>query len=224
MSALRGRSNIVHVLRAPVGGLFRHVARPDAAGKHARGHRVGIDRRHPHRRRARRRSTAPSLTPSSRARPAAACRCARQRLMAMTDGATRSVMRRIDAAQSRRRARPWRQRRRLCAPGASDERGAMRVYTPHGGSLLLRSRHAAAGKFYLAIERLLMQRGDVCYCSKAPIAPIFIATRSARRGGLVRVVHNGVTHSRIRAGRARGRRDRAGLPRRIAAGSRASMC
>ena len=33
--------NVLHVLRAPVGGLFRHVA-DLARGQAARGHRVGI--------------------------------------------------------------------------------------------------------------------------------------------------------------------------------------
>ena len=37
----RGSLNILHVLRAPVGGLFRHVV-DLARGQAARGHRVGV--------------------------------------------------------------------------------------------------------------------------------------------------------------------------------------
>ena len=45
---------IMHILRAPLGGLFRHVL-DIAGGQAARGHRVGLIVDFDHRRRARRR-------------------------------------------------------------------------------------------------------------------------------------------------------------------------
>jgi glycosyltransferase involved in cell wall biosynthesis len=68
---------------------------------------------------------------------------------------------------------------------------AIRAYTPDGGSLLL--NHASrSGKAYLALERMLMSRGDLYLFESAYSARIF-HDKIGRPGGLVRIVHNGVT-------------------------------
>src|SRR5665811_2104019 len=67
----------------------------------------------------------------------------------------------------------------------------LRAYTPDGGSLLL--NHASrSGKTYLALERMLMSRGDLYLFESAYSARIF-HDKIGRPGGLVRIVHNGVT-------------------------------
>ena len=70
---------------------------------------------------------------------------------------------------------------------------AVRAYTPHGGSLLF-GHDTLAGKFYLATERLLMLRGDLFLFESAYSADIFRQKIGSPRG-LVRVVHNGVSHA-----------------------------
>jgi len=74
---------------------------------------------------------------------------------------------------------------RLTAPA-----DAIRVYTPHGGSLHY-GWHTPAGLFYLAAERLLRSRGDLVLFESAYARDTFVAKIGAPR--LARVVHNGVT-------------------------------
>ncbi len=69
--------------------------------------------------------------------------------------------------------------------------GAVRAYTPHGGSLLF-SHDSLAGKFYLATEKLLMLRGDLFLFESAYSAEVF-RRKIGKPRGLVRVVHNGVS-------------------------------
>ena len=91
---------------------------------------------------------------------------------------------------------------------------AIRVYTPHGGSLHYRWS-SPAGFLYLALERVLMRRTDLFLFESAYGRDVFRA-KIGEPGALVRVVHNGVDRGRIRAGRADAGRDRSRLRRRIA--------
>jgi len=67
---------------------------------------------------------------------------------------------------------------------------AIRAYTPHGGSLLL-DHTTATGKAYLALERILMMRGDLYLFESEYSARVF-DDKIGQPTGLVRVVHNGV--------------------------------
>jgi glycosyltransferase involved in cell wall biosynthesis len=68
---------------------------------------------------------------------------------------------------------------------------ALRVYTPHGGSLLYH-HDTLAGKFYLTTERFLMRRGHLFLFESAFSAETF-KRKIGQPRGLVRIVHNGVT-------------------------------
>lgn len=180
--------NILHVFRTPVGGLFRHVM--DLARAHAeRGHRVGL--------------IADSTTGGERADAAFA---ALEPLLA--HGITRIPMsRQVGPAD-------WKPilhtMRRASAANADvlhghgakggayarlalGNRRAIRVYTPHGGSLWF-SKDTLKGKFYLAAERLFMKRSDLLLYESQ-----FSADASRVNIGvpdcLVRVVHNGVSRA-----------------------------
>jgi glycosyltransferase involved in cell wall biosynthesis len=67
---------------------------------------------------------------------------------------------------------------------------AIRVYTPHGGSLHY-DRTTLAGRIYLGVERLLIPRSDLIVFESAFSADVFRAKIGAP-SGLARVVHNGV--------------------------------
>jgi glycosyltransferase involved in cell wall biosynthesis len=180
--------NILHVFRAPVGGLFRHVL--DLTREQtARGHRVGL--------------IADSRTGGTRGDDAL-------RLLepSLTLGLTRIPMRRhanpgdlIVLAHVVRRAA---QAQADVVHGHGAKGGAyarlsfgakraVRAYTPHGGSLLL-GHDSLTGKFYLATERLLMLRGDLFLFESAYSADIFRKKIGSPRG-LVRIVHNGVSRA-----------------------------
>lgn len=178
--------NILHVFRAPVGGLFRHVL-DLAKAQIARGHRVGL--------------IADSNTGGARAEeifrdlaPQLALGLSRipmRRHAGISDiGALAHVMRRVTqtgadiihghGAKGGAYARlSFRSRR------------AVRAYTPHGGSLLF-GHETLAGKFYLATERLLMLRGDLFLFESAYSAAIF-RRKIGEPKGPVRIVHNGVS-------------------------------
>jgi len=180
--------NILHVFRAPVGGLFRHVL--DLTREQtARGHRVGV--------------IADSRTGGTRGDDAL-------RLLApsLKLGLTRIPMRRhanpgdfFALAHVVRRAAQT-QADVVHGHGAKGgayarlsfgTKRAVRAYTPHGGSLLF-GHDSIAGKFYLATERLLMLRGDLFLFESAYSADIFRAKIGSPRG-LVRIVHNGVSRA-----------------------------
>ena len=76
---------------------------------------------------------------------------------------------------------------------ALNRRGALRAYTPHGGSLLF-SSDTLAGRFYLGTERLLMPRGDLYLFESAYSADTF-RRKIGAPPGLTRVVHNGVAQA-----------------------------
>ena len=67
---------------------------------------------------------------------------------------------------------------------------AIRVYTPHGGSLVYRPGTIAGG-FYRTLERLLKWRTDLFLFESSYIAALFRA-EIGHPPGIVRVVHNGV--------------------------------
>jgi glycosyltransferase involved in cell wall biosynthesis len=73
---------------------------------------------------------------------------------------------------------------RLCAR-------ALRVYTPHGGSLHY-SRGSPVGLLYLTLEQMLMRRTELFLFESRYGRDAFTA-KIGPPGGLVRVVHNGVT-------------------------------
>lgn len=180
--------NILHVFRAPVGGLFRHVL--DLTREQtARGHRVGL--------------IADSRTGGTRGEDAL-------RLLepSLALGLTRVPMRRhanpsdlLVLAHVVRRAA---QTQADVVHGHGAKGGAyarlsfggkraVRAYTPHGGSLLF-GHDSFAGRFYLATERLLMLRGDLFLFESAYSADTFRKKIGTPRG-LVRVVHNGVSRA-----------------------------
>jgi glycosyltransferase involved in cell wall biosynthesis len=182
---------ILHVFRAPVGGLFRHVL-DLARGQIERGHEVGI--------------LCDSSTGGARAeqlldnlRPHLAL------------GVTRIPMRRnphpLDLAALVRVRRTAREVRpsvihghgskggayaRFAAPSGGRD-GTIRVYTPHGGSFHYppgSARHAP----YMAAERFLARRTDVFLFESDYIAGRFHAYVGETEG-VERVVHNGLSDS-----------------------------
>ena len=183
--------NILHVFRAPVGGLFRHVL--DLTREQtARGHRVGL--------------IADSRTGGTRGDDAL-------RLLepSLKLGLTRIPMRRhanpgdlFALAHVVRRAAQT-QADVVHGHGAKGgayarlsfgSKRAVRAYTPHGGSLLF-AHNTLAGRFYLATERLLMLRGDLFLFESAYSADIF-RSKIGNPRGLVRIVHNGVSQAEFK--------------------------
>src|SRR5438093_354148 len=185
--------NILHVLRAPVGGLFRHVT-DLARGQATRGHRVGL--------------VADSSTGGSQAEATLAAlakelahgvtRVPMSRHIGIGDVlAVRHVSRRAEAvaadvihghgAKGGAYAR--------LAPPSPASRGAkgrgIRVYTPHGGSLHYRWG-SPTGLFYLSAERALVRRTDLFLFESTYGRDVF-KTKIGEPAGLVRIVHNGVT-------------------------------
>ena len=77
----------------------------------------------------------------------------------------------------RRAARPRRQGRRLCAPGQRTR--AIRVYTPHGGSLHY-GRSSPVGFIYLTLEQVLMPRTEL-FLFESRYGRDTFTPRSARR-------------------------------------------
>jgi glycosyltransferase involved in cell wall biosynthesis len=178
--------NILHVLRAPVGGLFRHVL--DLSREQiARGHSVGL--------------IADLSTGGNRADDAL-----RQIEPSLALGLSRTPMPRdIGPGDAPALAHVM---RRIANSKADVVHGhgakggayarlafgqarALRVYTPHGGSLLYH-HDTLAGKFYLTTERFLMRRGHLFLFESAFSAETF-KRKIGQPRGLVRIVHNGVT-------------------------------
>lgn len=174
---------ILHVMRAPVGGLFRHVC-DLARGQSARGHLVGI--------------LADATTGGERA---AAVLADLGRELAL--GVTRVAMSR-DLGVSDWAA--FRATQRLVAEldidivhghgakGGAYARlagaGRVRVYTPHGGSLHY-ARSSPVGFAYLTLEQILARRTELFLFESAYGERVF-AEKVGKPAGLVRVVHNGV--------------------------------
>ena len=179
---------IIHVLRAPVGGLFRHVidlAREQAA----RGHEVGI--------------CADATTGDERA-----ARTLRELSANLLLGITRVPMSRQIGLSDFAVVRHIGIRARLCgadilhghgAKGGAYARlarsNAVRVYTPHGGSLHY-SPGTPIGIFYLGLERLLTRHTGAFLFESAYGLGVFKA-KIGTPGGIVRVVHNGVRNEEL---------------------------
>ena len=179
-----GGLNILHVLRAPVGGLFRHVL-DLVCGQCARGNRIGL--------------VADASTGGTQAEENFAqlaphlalglTRVSMSRQFGLRDlGARAHVARRaIEAGAdivAGHGAKGGAYARLLTSPRAA------RVYTPHGGSLHY-SWRSPAGAFYLASERLLMGRTDLFLFESAYGRHAF-ETKIGKPRGLAQVVHNGV--------------------------------
>lgn len=179
---------ILHVLRAPVGGLFRHVL-DVARGQAERGHRVGL--------------IVDSTTGGARADAALA-----ELAPSLALGVERvAITRQLHAsdilalhfiAQHIRRTAPdvlhghgakGAALARL-APSAPD---VIRVYTPHGGSLFY-GQGTLSGSFYRTLEWLLKWRTDLFLFESAYVANLFRA-EIGRPPAMVRVVHNGISEA-----------------------------
>lgn len=181
---------ILHVFRAPVGGLFRHVL--DLAGAQAeRGHAVGL--------------VCDSTTGGERAEAQLA---ALRPVLAL--GVTRLPMRRNPhwSDLTAQRAIDGLARRRAVdvvhghgskgglyarLPGVFRRHGPVRAYTPHGGSLNY-NPGSALHRIYMGVERVL-ERGTSLFLFESQ----FVADRFRRFVGptdaVARVVLNGL-HAR----------------------------
>lgn len=179
-----GNLSILHVLRAPVGGLFRHVV-DLARGQAERGHRVGL--------------VADSLSGGKAAEATLA-----ELSHTLTLGLTRVPMsRQIGAQDFPAVAHVARRAGELSADvvhGHGAKGGAyarlartalaIRVYTPHGGSLHYRWS-TPAGFLYLAAERALMPRTDL-FLFESHFGRDAFRAKVGDPGARARVVHNGV--------------------------------
>jgi len=180
--------NIIHVLRAPLGGLFRHVV-DLVSGQIARGHNVGI--------------VVDSLTGNERARETLGRLAPALKFGITQIPMPRQLSPRDLSAVVHVSKRLWESHADVVhghgAKGGAYARLAfagrpiVRAYTPHGGSLLL--DHATLnGKAYLLLEKLLMPRGDAYLFESAYSADVFRAKVGEPRG-LMRVIHNGVSQA-----------------------------
>ena len=176
--------SILQVLRAPVGGLFRHVC-DLTAGLAARGHRVGIvcD------------STSGGAAAEQKlADLEAACRLGVHRLpMSRLPGlddlaATRQVGRLATACGANvlhGHGAKGGAYARLCSAN-----GAARLYTPHGGTLHY-SRASPSGAAFLMLERLLARRSSALIFESAYARDTFIS-KAGKPACPLAVVHNGL--------------------------------
>ena len=177
---------ILHAVRAPVGGIFRHIL-DLANGQSDRGHHVGI--------------IADSLTGGERAEAALAEIAPRLKL-----GVHRLAIRRNPGPAD---ILVWAHFMRLiwrlkpdvlhghgAKAGAflrmkARSKGTIRVYTPHGGSLHY-PRNTFKGALYSRLERALMNSTDLFLFESAFARDTYQRTIGIPTG-LVRCVFNGVT-------------------------------
>jgi glycosyltransferase involved in cell wall biosynthesis len=182
-----GRSvlKILHVTRAPVGGIFRHIL-DLADGQVARGHQVGI--------------VCDSMTGGERATAALAAIAPKLALGVSRYPIAREISL-TDAAAFWRVARQIGRQQPDVLHGHGAKGGAflrvtptmsraIRVYTPHGGSLHY-GPGTLRGIVYSRIERLLMRRTDLFLFESAFARDTYHAIVGRPRGQ-VQVVHNGV--------------------------------
>lgn len=176
---------ILHILRAPLGGLFRHVL-DVAQGQAARGHRVGL--------------IVDSTTGGARAdaalaqlAPKMALNVARvpiARQLGFGDiGALQFVAQRIASIEPdvvHGHGAKGAALARLAPRGEA----TISAYTPHGGSLVY-APGTAVGGFYRVLERLLNNRTDLFLFESEYIAQMF-RDKIGPPHSLVRVVRNGV--------------------------------
>lgn len=179
---------ILHAVRAPVGGIFRHIL-DLAAGQAERGHSVGI--------------LADSLTGGERAEAALKEIAPKLKL-----GVYRLAIRRephpIDSVTSLHFLRLARSLKLDVLHGHGAKAGAfvrlkrksktaIRVYTPHGGSLHYPPR-TLKGNVYARMERALMNRTEL-FLFESGFARDTYQRVIGKPAGLVRCVFNGVTAS-----------------------------
>jgi glycosyltransferase involved in cell wall biosynthesis len=180
--------NILHVFRAPVGGLFRHVI-DLARGQIERGHRVGL--------------IADSETGGERAEQTLAelapglahglTRIRMPRTPGFADFAVVShLKRRIHESQADV-THGHGAKGGAFARLASTGRRTVRAYTPHGGSLWYEPG-TVNGTIYLGMEKLLLRRGDL-YLFESEYSSCVFARKIGDPPGVVRVVHNGVARA-----------------------------
>ena len=177
--------HILHVFRAPVGGLFRHVV-DLARGQAARGHKVGL--------------IADSTTGGARADEVLGAlahdlalgvsKYPFPRHLGLGDvNSVRHVSQRITESRANvihgHGAKGGAYARLAAAP-----KGTIRAYTPHGGSLHYRPT-TPLGLIYLGLERALMPRGDLFLFESAFSWNTFRAKVGTPKG-IARVVHNGI--------------------------------
>ena len=176
---------IVHVLRSPVGGMFRHVL-DVASGQATRGHHVGI--------------VSDSTTGGARADAAFAAIAPQMKL-----GISRLAMRRElgppDLMGFVQVSRHLAALKADVLHGHGAKGGAfarlmpaassIRVYTPHGGSLHY-GRHTLHGMVYGTIERYLSRRTELFLFESTFARNAYEAMAGTPRG-IVRVVPNGIT-------------------------------
>ena len=174
---------ILHVLRAPVGGLFRHVC-DLALEQTARGHSVGV--------------IADKTTGGENAESALATLAQKLKL-----GVSRIPMNRhaglSDVSAVRYVSTHARQLDVSVVHGHGAKGGAfarlgggkaLRVYTPHGGSLHF-SRANPIGFAYLSAERMLLKKTDLALFESEYAKAVF-EQKIGKSSGLSAVVHNGV--------------------------------
>jgi glycosyltransferase involved in cell wall biosynthesis len=176
---------IVHILRAPLGGLFRHVV-DVTRGQIERGHQIGL--------------IVDSMTGGERADTILAELAPQLALGVQRVPITRELNPRDGYAL-------WRISHRLHglapdvlhghgAKGAALARltpaapNAIRAYTPHGGSLVY-CPGTLSGGFYRSIERILNPRTDLFLFESSYIAELYRRVVAPPRG-IVRVVRNGI--------------------------------
>jgi glycosyltransferase involved in cell wall biosynthesis len=183
------RLNILHVLRAPVGGLFRHVL-DLSRGQIARGHRVGLvaDAGTGGREAEDRLAALVGDLALGLSRVAMSRQLGRVDLAACAHVSARA--RQSDAHVVHGHGAKGGAYARLARVG-----GALRVYTPHGGSLHY-GWGSPAGVLYLAAERALRHRTDLLLFESAYGRDTFCA-RVGRLPAASCVVHNGVTAAEL---------------------------
>jgi glycosyltransferase involved in cell wall biosynthesis len=174
---------ILHVLRAPLGGLFRHVC-DLAQEQSARGHLVGVMADS---------SPAGTQAEAAFAELAETCRL----------GVFRVPMSRQLGLKDRKAVRYVAMRALECkaeilhghgAKGGAYVRlaktQALRAYTPHGGSLHYR-RLSPLGLVYLRLEKMLARKTDL-FLFESEFSLNTFRRKIGEPRALARVVHNGV--------------------------------
>jgi glycosyltransferase involved in cell wall biosynthesis len=185
MAAAGSSISVLHVLRAPVGGLFRHVL-DLARGQTARGHRVGL--------------IVDATTGGAQAEAALADVSPRLALGVSRVPMSRQIgLRDIAAVAHVARRAASVAADVLHGHGAkggayarlAQRRRAISAYTPHGGSLHY-GWDSPTGLLYLTLERVLRVRTDLFLFESAYGRDVFRA-KLGDPGKLAQVVHNGVT-------------------------------
>jgi glycosyltransferase involved in cell wall biosynthesis len=177
---------ILHAVRTPVGGIFRHIL-DLASGQADRGHHVGI--------------IADSLTGGERAEAALAAIAPRlalgvHRLAIRRQPFPTDVMVWAHVMRLIRRLKPDVLHGHGAKAGAfirlkTGSKGTLRVYTPHGGSLHY-PLNTIKGALYSRLERALMNSTDLFLFESVFARDTYQRTIGTPKG-LVRCVFNGVT-------------------------------